>query len=333
MSIFGDTTIRLDPWQPEFGAEAPGMGKPVDEDTSTVVVDVEVPADLWRPIVPSAPSTHRRLVFVDGVRRVEARIVGRRDGKRFLGAFGSWGVGAVAVVDGNAGFLTHEVGRHLALGSGETLDAAVDVSSALKYVPVSTADDTADGPVLAIHGQMRLAEERLATGLADDPDTIVLGDGPLHFEHRVRGAAVGYVKRIVQLYLPESQSELLATLPPGTRTPLFGLGGRFARYAWFVRLAEPRRGDADTSGLVRMEVSQGVGVERARALADACTALAPGFAGIRGLHARAPQNLLPIAALEVWLRRQLGDVNVVHRQIQTYVAANAPTLPPESRHV
>ncbi len=324
MSIFGDATIRLDPWQPEFGAEAPGMGKAAEDDPSTVVIDVEFGADAWKPIVPEVATVPPRLVFVDGVRRVEARIVGRRGDKRFLGAFGSWGVGAVAVKQGAAEFLAQQIGRNIALGSGETFDELIAVSAALRYVPVSTADETADGPVFALHEQMRLAEERMATELADDPDTLVIGDGPLTFEHPVRGAAVGYVKRILQLYLPESHYGILTSLPAGARTPLFALGGRFARYAWFVRLAAPRRGDAETSGLVRMEVAQGVGVDRARALADACTSIAPGFASIRGLHTRAPQNLLPIGALEVWLRRQLGDVNVVHRQIQTYVAAGAP---------
>lgn len=324
MRTFGDTTLRLDPWSPDFGAEAPGVGRPPDEESPDVVLDVEVPNDQWAPITPPAAPAPRRLVFVDGVRRVEARIVGQRDGKRFLGAFGSWGVGAVAVVDGRAAFWTHEIGRHLAFGAGATLEADVVVGPALRYSPVSTADDTPDGPALAIHGQMRLAEARLAGALADEPDTLVVGDGPLTFEHPVRGAAVGFVKRIVRQYLPPSHEGLLATVPAGARTPLFALGGRFARYAWFVRLAAPRRGDADTSGLVRMEIAQGVGADRARALADACTGLAPRFAGIRGLHARAPQNLLPIAALEAWLRRQLGDATTLQRQIQSLVAAEAP---------
>lgn len=323
VTTFSGAFIRLDPWQPEFGAEAPGMGSTSD-DATTAVLDVELPVDAWVPITPASSDVPRRLVFVDGVRRIEARIVGRRGDERFLGAFGSWGVGAVAVADGTAGFLCREIGRNVVLGSGESFDRPVDVSPALRYQPVSTADETPEGPVRALHEQMRLAEERLATDLADDPDTLVVGDGPLTFVRPVRGASVGYVKRIQQLYLPESLYGLLATLPAGARTPLFGLGGRFARYAWFVRLVAPRRGDAETSGLVRMEVAEGVGIARARSLADACTRVVPGFASIRGLHGRAPQNLLPIGALEVWLRRQLGDVGVVHRQIQTRVAAGAP---------
>lgn len=139
MSIFGDATIRLDPWQPEFGAEVPAVGAAAEE-SGTVAIDVEVPADGWAPIVPGSIDLPRRLVFVDGVRRVEARLVGRRGDKRFLGAFGSWGVGAVAVENGSAAFLTHEVGRNIAFGSGESIDDVVNVSAALRYVPVSTAD-------------------------------------------------------------------------------------------------------------------------------------------------------------------------------------------------
>jgi uncharacterized protein len=320
LGVFGDTSVRLDPWQPEFGAEAPGLGLQGDEDAAEVKVDVERPPEDWAPIVPTGGWSPQRLLFVDGVRRVDARIVAQRDGKRFLGAFGSWGVGAVVVEDGKATFAGSTLGRTLGLGSGATLPEPIHVGQALTYVPASTPDETPDGPVFAVHEQMRFAEEATATSLAEHADSLVVGDGPLTFEHTTRGAAVGYVKRILQLYLPTSLWPIVAALPAGARTPLFVLGGRFARYAWFLRLAAPRPGDADTSGLVRMEVSAKLGASEAARLADACTVLVPRFQSVRGLHPRAPQNLLPIGALEGLLRRQLGDGEHVARQIQTFVA-------------
>lgn len=323
MGVFGDASVRLDPWQPEFGAEAPGLGLQGDEDAAEVKLDVERAPDAWEPIVPTGGWSPRRLVFVDGVRRLDARIVGQREGKRFLGAFGSWGVGAVVVQDGRAEFGDCTIGRTLGLGSGAMLPEVVPVGPALTYVPYSTPDETPDGPIFAVHEQMRFAEEAAATKLADEPDALVVGDGPLTFEHTSRGSAVGYVKRILQLYLPSSLWPLLGALPAGARTPVFALGGRFARYAWFLRLAAPRPGDADTSGLVRMEVSAKLGSEDAVRLANACALLVPRFQSVRGLHPRAPQNLLPIGALEGYLRRQLGDAELVSRQIQTFIAREA----------
>ncbi|TMQ09037.1 MAG: hypothetical protein E6J90_38815, partial [Deltaproteobacteria bacterium] len=39
--------------------------------------------------------------------------------------------------------------------------------------------------------------------------------------------------------------------------------------------------------------------------------------------ARAPQNLLPIAALEAKLRRELGDARVLNRYLQGVIAEEA----------
>ena len=51
-----------------------------------------------------------------------------------------------------------------------------------------------------------------------------------------RGLALGYIKRIHELYLPNKFIPLLATLPAGARTPMFSIQSAragFSRYAWF----------------------------------------------------------------------------------------------------
>ena len=63
--------------------------------------------------------------------------------------------------------------------------------------------------------------------------------------------------------------------------------------------------------------------QRRRFLDDLLVATAPRYAGVRGLHARAPQNLLPIAALEARLRRELGDARVLNRSLQGFIAEEA----------
>ena len=49
-------------------------------------------------------------------------------------------------------------------------------------------------------------------------------------------------------------------------------------------------------------------------LADRVTALLPVFAG-RAADARTPQNLVPVAGLEGWLRHRLGHVGMVRRAL------------------
>lgn len=324
---FHPFSIRFDPWQTDYGSEVASLEATADEGDLDLTVEQ---GGAWGAVVPppeSEASVPATVVFVDGVRRVDARIVGRREGDRlFHGAFGSYAVGAVEARPRErvARFGDLRFDRVVATGGGEILPEAVRVNRALAYRPVSTAKTEPVAPERAIHDEMRHAEERLARELAER-EVLVVTDGPLTFQGATRGPAVGWVKRIQELYLPASHVPALLGLPPGTRTPLFGLRSskRFARYAWFLRLAAPRGGDSELSGLVRCEVADHVGVARAVGLANATAQLLLRYAGIRGLHARAPQNLLPIAALEARLRRELGDARVLNRYLQGFIAAES----------
>lgn len=324
MGLFGDLQVRVDPWEVEYGSELPLEDVP-EEVPEDVALNVEVAPDAWQAIIPPPEAAPDRMVFVDGVRRIETRLIVRRAGGVCHGAFGSYAVGAVAVTDSRA---THErllADRVVVVGSGQNLPSPVPVSRALTYRPVSTASPEADGPLRAIQEEMRLAEERLAREVADQEGTLVVADGPLTFEDPVRGGAVGYIKRLFKLYLPEQYLPLLAGLPAGARTPLFALRStrRFARYAWFMRLARPHAAESDLSGIVRLEVSESVGVEAARHYANATASVLPRFAPGRGRDPRSPQNLLPIGALESRLRRELGDARLIRRHIESLIAREA----------
>jgi hypothetical protein len=169
---------------------------------------------------------------------------------------------------------------------------------------------------------MRAAEETLARESADADDTLVVADGPLTFEEPVRGAAVGYVKRLFRLYLPPDRLPLIMALAPGERSPLFALRGtrRFARYSWFLRLARPHVAESETTGIVRLEVSAARGIEPAQRLADATAIALPRFVPGRSRDPRSPQNLLPIGALESHLRRRLGDPRLLRRRLEDLLA-------------
>jgi hypothetical protein len=324
---FHPFAIRLDPWQADYGSEVAGLDATVDAEELDLAVEQPGAWSAIEPPVDAASGVPAIIYFVDGVRRVDARIVGRRQGDRlFHGAFGSYAVGAVEAQPQRrvVRFATAAVDRVVATGAGELLPETVHVNRALAYRPVSTEKTEPVAPERAIHDEMRSAEERVARALAEH-DALVVTDGPLTFQDATRGLAVGWIKRIEELYLPGSHLPVLFALPAGMRTPLFALRGsrRFARYSWFLRLAAPRRGDSELSGLVRCEVAAHVGVARAVVLANATARLLPPFAGIRGLHARAPQNLLPIAALEARLRRDLGDARLLSRYVEARIAEQA----------
>lgn len=325
MSLFGQLQVRLDPWQVEYGAELRIESEEEALPDENIILDVEVPPEQWQPITPAAPRIHPRLIFVDGVRRIEARLVVRRADRICHGAFGSYAVGAVTVADGVATYGEPQVGRIVAVGSGESLTEIVPIAAGLEYRPVSIALGDPDGPLRGIQEQMRLAEERLGSVLADAENTLVVADGPLTFEEPLRGGAVGYIKRLFKLYVPSAHIGLLARLDAGQRTPLFALRSsrRFARYSWFLRLAAPMLGDSDLSGVVRLEIAETVGAERACTVANATAQLLPRFAPQRWHDPRSPQNLIPIGALEFQLRRHLGDARLVRRYIETLIAEEA----------
>lgn len=118
---------------------------------------------------------------------------------------------------------------------------------------------------------------------------------------------------------------MLARLRAGERTPLFALRSsrRFVRFSWFLRLAQPQLGASGLAGIVRLEVSEAVGLDAATRLADASAAVLPRFVPGRWRDPRSPQNLLPIGALETSLRRHMGDSSLIRRHIETLIARDA----------
>lgn len=320
---FGAFDVRLDPWLAEYGAELPLDMAAADEPEVSVTLDVEQTPALWAPMLPTARARTEDLVFVDGVRRVEARLIVRRDGRLCHGALGSYGVGAVhAAVGARAVWGPEMIGRVAVLGSGERLPGVVNLGDSLAYEPESTPDVDADAPLRAVHFAMRATEGRFGRELAADKAWVVIADGPLNFGETGRGAALGFVKRLFKLYVPEEQRRVLELLQPGQRTPVFGLKyeARFDRLSWFVRLAQPLEVDSRLTGLARLEVAASVGRDEAIRLADLTAAILPLFVPSRARDGRAPQNLAPIGALESHLRHRLGDVRLIRRRLAALIS-------------
>lgn len=324
-SFFGDYCVRIDPWQVEYGDQTP-LAPAEDQPDEQVDHEIEVGDAKWHAITPTgAARPHKRVVFIDGIRRLEARVHARQGEQLIYGGFGSFAVGAVVVENSSASFGDLRVFRVAVLGAGERLPAPVQVWSNLIYEPESTPNAEVDGPLRHIQKSMRLAEATLARDLCSH-DTLTIVDGPLSFEPERRGVALGYIKRVHELYLPAKFIPLLAALPAGARTPMFRIQtakSGFARYSWFQRLAAPGPGATDMHGIVRLQVAANVGVDAARGLANAATAWLPRTAPKRARDPRSPQNLLPIGALEQKLRVALGDARLFRRWIEALVAKEA----------
>jgi hypothetical protein len=291
-------------------------------------VDPAVETGDWS--APRVPIAYEEcpLWFVDGVRRVELRLVAEQDGGRAPGLFGSHAVGAVRC-DGRATFSDTATARAIVLGGGLRPEG-VDVDAPggpLHFEPVTEPGSEPDRPLWRLQQLMRRAEAGIAAKVAAGAGELVLADGPLTFSDPTESPVVGVVKRFARAYLEPEQDALLPVLAPGQRTPLFGLGHADApepldRFAWYARLVPSRAHWHDHAGIVRCEVRSDLGLERSVEIADRVTALLPRFAG-RPSDPRYPQNLSVVGRLEEWLRHRLGHPGIVRRSLIRHLTLDA----------
>jgi hypothetical protein len=279
-------------------------------------LDVEVPAEQWAPITPAGDPSGV-VVFVDGVRRVEARVRIEPDGREPLGGIcASYAAGAVRC-DGRATVLEPDVRRGLFCREGGPDGIATPYGVFDRHRVVG--DDTED-LMLALQYAMADAEADVSARIDLAEDDLLVVDGPLSKRRAGLLQAVGYVKTHRSSYLTPPATDVMPRLDAGQRTPLFRIGtGGFQRWSWYVRLPGPR--DHDWWGVVRCEVDGERSRDEAKALADRVTATLPRFASQGHKDPRAPQNLYPIGGLEKELKRRLGDPRLWYRALRTAVAA------------
>jgi hypothetical protein len=303
--------LRLDPWAAEYDG---AIQIPEGGDEPSVRVDVGVESRTWAPVRPAPAALPRRAFFVDGVRRIEQRLLIDDSGRTVFGLLASFGVGAVEV--GSAARVGHErVGRLLVAGGGlapEPFEIAIG-SRALAFEPETVADNTPAAPVQGLQNAMRRSETGLAERLAPEADVVFL-DGPLTFLASARGPVVGIVKKQLRPYLEAGPAALLPRLAVGERTPLFLIEqAREPRYSWYLRIGVPRPVDSSLAGLVRLETAASLELAGVRSLADTSARYLPRFASDPVRDPRAPQNLYPVGALEARLRHRLGDSLLIRR--------------------
>lgn len=290
--------LAVEPWDPEFGPSfQAAMLEPSD---ATVDAGVEVTPDAWKPLSSNAAPAST-VVFVDGVRRIDARVWITEDGTTTSGVCASYAAGTVEAgtsaevrdIEVRRGLFTSAYGQDIATSIGT-----------FTYV----ADDDEQG----VQNSLRSLETELAARLARAGRLVVV-DGPLSGHHKT-DATIGYIKSHRVMYLDEALTRTIHALAPGDRTPLFLTTTSWSRYSSYLRLPGPKT--HPWAGIVRIEVAADARLEEAKLLADTAAATLPRYASVPLKDPRAPQNLFPIGGLERELRRRLGDAALVHRALR-----------------
>jgi hypothetical protein len=314
--------FTVDPWDPGYGASVQAE---LVESTSVPTVDVECAEDDWRPIAPTARATPAAAtLFVDGVRRVEARAWIEGGVEPVPGLFASWAAGVVRC-EGVARVEAVEVARGLFAPSAVLDDIA---TSCGRFVASPTTNARPETLNTAINTRMTEVEARIAERARRAGGELIVLDGPLRESTRELRDAVGVVKSHDVKYLPTKLDRVVAELGPGERTPVFGLDARFRKLSWYLRLPGPPGGP--WAGIVRCEASAALRADAVVALADRVGATLPRFASAPHKDTRAPQNLYPIGGLERQLRHRLGDPAVVYRALRRAAATRESPGPVET---
>ncbi len=318
-------TLRIDPWATEYE----GALQLDDEQSGPpVAVDPFVETEEWRPIEPEYVPRPDTVVFIDGVQRVEVRVIGEEDGRLVYGAFASIGVGVAVTRRGDSRVEPALARRIIALGAGASCDAwAIDCGSlTLTFEAESTPDKGVDGWRKAVDRVRRESETALGQAMVKAGHPLVIVDGRLTFQPTRRSLAVGLAKIIRTVYLERPYADVLAELRPGTRTPVFAIEYEHRLYSWYLRLAQPRPIEHPLAGIVQVETMAGIGEKEAVRLADLTALHLPAFASTTAWDPRAPQNLYPVSALEQRLRHELGDRDWIRRHIEAHFHRQGPAL-------
>jgi hypothetical protein len=304
--------LFVEGWDPEYGS-------PFESDDGLApaesTIDTSVEADEWAPI-QGVDDGITDIAFVDGVRRIDARVT--IDDPTLGPVPGICGTLAVGATHWDREARRSEVRdvrieRMAVFGNGRE-EVFPEVGFQPQYSTESIPDADPDRLVRQLHNRMRRLEGETAAGLARD-GCFVVADGPLN--DLAPQSTIGYIKSHRVTYLPPEQGVVIAALKAGQRTPLFTLS-EYQRYSWYLRLAQLDGGHSWT-GIVRCEASGGLPLEQVKKVADRTAAILPLVASEAHKDPRAPQNLVPIGALESELRRRMGDPALVNRGLRAAV--------------
>jgi hypothetical protein len=318
-------SFTVDPWDPGYGLAFSDEldGGALEESSAELNLDLEIPASQWRPLDPDpAPRLPGTVLFLDGVRRIDARIwVHGSTPQPAPGIAASLGAGLVTC-DGTAHIADVTVERGLFTAAPDATDI---VTSSVRYPAWLAAGPGLDQLSLALQQRLTNAEVQLALNYrAQHPseDDLLIVDGPLRGRTHL-DRTVGYIKTHHATYLPAEQAAVVAALRAGQRTPAFTMGTSWRRNSWYLQL--PGTPGVPWSGIVRLECSAELPPAAVTHLAGLTARLIPPLASSPHKDPRAPQNLVPIGGLERELRHRLGDQQLLYRALRA--AANIGPSP------
>ncbi len=329
--------LRLDPWEAEYNTAH--VAEEAASEQPNIETDIEYKT--WQAVVPSARLNNTllydRLLFVDGSRRIEARVLLEDKNRQVaFGALGSYGIGVVSCcaqgID-KSDFLKWQIKRICTLSGGHKIDdfelkQTVDkYLGELHYEVIASEERDADAVLRKLQFEMLNAERLLTSSLVDDyPNALIINDGPrprIGFEPSV----IGYLKTTHSIPIGPKKVRLIRQLEQGQRSPIYLVKGQDPTqdyFEWFLRLRDPNPWLYSLAGMVRLQAV--AGKEPQKRLDDVCEladwlAIRLGnFSSKQHQDPRAPQQLLPIRALEAELRRQMGSLQIIRRRITTYLS-------------
>jgi len=337
--------LKLDPWASEYNTAYFAEKVATETDVNS---DLFIETKDWQPISNERDISlfpYERLIFIDGSRRIEARILLEDEDKQVaFGALASFAVGAVdccpiqsraaEFVDLSA-IAVEAVNRVCVVGRGQQQpDFKIEPRlshqfGSLEYKTITTVEQDADAVVRKLQETMLEHEHKLAANLeANFDNALIISDGPRPYMGKVPvESVIGYVKTIHKISISEKELEVVRALKQAERSPLYVIGGDDKNkqiFEWFLRLRDPNPWLYTLAGMVRLQAYAGPNLEqrlqKVRVLADYLAMLLPKFASKQHQDPRAPQQLLPVRGLEAELRRKMGNSQIIRRRITEYLS-------------
>jgi hypothetical protein len=317
--------LRLDPWATEYNTAF------YAEDVAQVTpdhIDPFAETSTWNPITPQSSFLNwEKLLFIDGSRRIEARLLLENEDEQV--AFGAMGTYAVGVVDccplhSRQARIYETFIQHIcALSGGHKMDNfSINPQDKqlgrLEYKVVPSNQRDAEAVVMELQKEMLGAESLMASRLATQNNTLIIADGQRPHKSQDKNV-IGYLKTIHDTRLSREHLNIVRLLEQGQRSPIYKVRVKdFAYYEWFLRLRDPRPWFYSLAGMVRIQAFAET-IEELQELANLTCHKLPKFASKQHQDPRAPQQLLPIRALEHELKRRMGNPQIIRRRITQYL--------------
>jgi hypothetical protein len=349
--------FSVDAWDVSYGTALAVAEEDLPASVARVETDVETPADQWAPIPARGDVPHpSEVLFVDGVRRIDARIwiddpAPQADGTvpmrmsadmattASMAVCASYAAGVVCCCGPPGLRQAHLLSAEIRRGLFTTAPHATDIQTrGGTYRARHTVGSDAVPLTLTLSNalQQALAEIEVITAVAaraalpraaehagsppsgpdGADDDLLVIDGPLRNRAHLL-RTIGLIKTHRAGYLPPELNQVVAALTGGQRTPVFLMGTTWERHAWYLRLpSTPDVPGAPWAGVVRCEAATDLSLAQLTALANLSQAVLCRYASVAYKDSRAPQNLVPIAGLENTLRHRLGDTRVLYRALR-----------------